>query len=70
MRKLLVRGGVNPLKPMTTNQIVLHNRIGGNSGNVLYLTGVLRSLYSSETDVGTADQKGLYKEAAKRASVR
>lgn len=66
MKRILVRGGVNPLKPLSINQILLHNKIGGNSGNVLYLAGVLRGICADDVDVdmdGYAAEGGRYKEA-------
>ncbi len=62
----MVRGGYNPLKPPSTNDILFHDLIGTNSGNVLYLMGVLRSIWSSDVDVDVDQylyEQGRYTES-------
>lgn len=63
MKRILVRGGMNPLKPLNLSQILAYDKIGGNTGNILYLTGVLRSIYADDVEVdvdGYAGEGGLY----------
>lgn len=51
MRKILMRGGISPLIPLRENDILVHDKIGSNSGNLLYANAVFRTLMTEETEV-------------------
>ena len=51
MKKYLMRGGISPLESMRISEIVVDNKIGDNSGNLVYLYSVMRSLMTEDTQI-------------------
>ena len=51
MRKLLIRAYISPLDHFTTQDIILRDRIGTNSGNMLYAFSVMRTLMTEDTEI-------------------
>ena len=49
--RFLMRGGMSPLEELTINDIIVGDRFGGNSGNLLYLYGVFRTLYTKANEI-------------------
>ncbi len=49
MGKVLIRSGMAPFEPHTTDEILLNDLIGYNSGNLIYQYGVYRALMTEDT---------------------
>ena len=63
MRKLLIRAYISPLDKFTTQDIILRDRIGTNSGNMLYAFSVMRTLMTEDTEIDIDNyyaERGLY----------
>ena len=54
MRKILIRAGVSPLKRNDADWILQKDRIGANSGNLMYQYSVFRTLMTEDAEL-TAD---------------
>ena len=51
MRKLLIRAYISPLDTFTTQDIIIRDRLGTNSGNMLYAFSVMRTLMTEDTQI-------------------
>ena len=51
MHKFLMRAYISPLDTFTTQDIILRDRIGTNSGNMLYAFSVMRTLLTEDTKI-------------------
>jgi len=63
MRKLLIRAYISPLDKFMTQDIILRDRIGTNSGNMLYAFSVMRTLMTEDTEIDIDNyyaERGLY----------
>ena len=49
MRKILIRAGMSPLETPDIDQVLQNDRIGGNSGNLIYQYSVFRALMTEDT---------------------
>ncbi len=53
-----MRGGVSPLLPQSNESILVYDRIGSNSGNLLYVNGVFRTLMTEDTEIDMDNYAG------------
>lgn len=66
MANLLMRGGLSPLEPIDIDDVLTHNLIGGNSGNLVYAYSVFRTLFTEGTRIdvdGYACERGTWTDA-------
>lgn len=47
MKKILVRGGANPVKRYSPRELLIKDSLGGNSGNLMFLYGTMNVLTTS-----------------------
>ena len=62
MKKYLVRGGANPLVQYRPADVLASNYIGGNSGNMLFLYGVLNILTTEEASCEVTKRKSVWSD--------
>lgn len=63
MKKFLVRGGADPLVSYSPADVLTRNYIGGNSGNMLFLYGVINALTTEQTQCVITNRKSRWSDA-------
>ena len=53
MRRILMRANSSPLEAITERQLIKENRIGGNSGNMIFPHSLFRILMTKDTQIDT-----------------
>ncbi len=51
MKRYLMRGAMSPLDPATVESVMFRNTIGGNAGNLLYLSSIYRTLLTEDAQI-------------------
>ena len=63
MKKYLVRGGMDPLAVYQPKDVLKSNYIGGNSGNMLFLYGVINALTTENASCDITNRKSRWSDA-------
>lgn len=66
MAKILMRAGMSPLENISAAEVIFHNLIGENTGNMLFPYSIMRMLMREDTQITTIPTNRLYpaKQAA------
>ncbi len=66
MAKILMRAGMSPLENLSADQVIFHNLIGENAGNMIFPYSIMRILMCEGTQITTIPTDRLY--SAKQAA--